>query len=381
MCSTHTSEYLLILPSERAVYLTFTSKGYPTNHAQRVMFLEGSFDALTDGLDIDSPPDDADESTQSKGLEPMASTPSNLPGRKITGQHPQRQPSPVATSSKCVLKSCKLDRMYGSSGVKDQDQDDLQPIGLISPRTLTRSFEARAPVPLVQDSFRSMAWPTEFPLQRTHSFQDPGSYRAGNRSSQSTVDSGYISDRGSPYTLPLEAFSSPHPNSLEEFYGLYRVACYQLHESTDQYVEISACSLCHYSSIHNLGWSAKQFNLAEFKRELKSQSELGRVNDLDAAGNTILFYAAVSGVDAKYLIALIDVGVDPYHLNAAGQNFLHWIRPGEIPLDCFILEIFNLLNILQQNRVLGQQDNDGQTVLHALAAQIPVGEHQVQLFK
>lgn len=82
------------------------------------------------------------------------------------------------------------------------------------------------------------------------------------RNSTATTDSGYASGRNSPFVLLPEG-DHPHPRSLMEFKGLYRVPCPRLHEPqpynedymphpTERFKDTEKCLHCQYSGIHNL---------------------------------------------------------------------------------------------------------------------------------
>ncbi len=203
-------------------------------------------------------------------------------------------------------------------------------------------------------------------------------------------DSGYYSGhsgRGTPSTLHLRDSLMSHPDSLTEFRGLYRIACYTLHEpkSFDQHMETQHCQFCGCSSIHILAWLANRLKLDEFKAELKSM-DLQNIQALDAAGNSALHYGAISGASYAHLKALMDAGVPLYERNTANQNFLHCLRRCDdgaesFGLDCYQHGLVNLLEFFQLQNGLGQQDNDGQTVLHVLASHIIEPELRDQTFK
>jgi hypothetical protein len=202
-------------------------------------------------------------------------------------------------------------------------------------------------------------------------------------------DSGYHSGRATPSTLHLRdsLVSHSHPDSLTEFRSLYRVACYTLHEpkNPNQHRETQPCHSCGCSSIHIFAWSAPHLKLHEFEAELNSMDPKD-VQALDAAGNSALHYAAVSGASYAHLKALIDVGVPAYERNTAKQNFLHCLRHYDSDvrsgsLDCYRHGLINLLESVSLENVFGQQDNDGQTVLHALASRIVEPELRDQTFK
>ena len=209
---------------------------------------------------------------------------------------------------------------------------------------------------------------------------------ADSQFTENTEDSGYASGFASRVTFG----ETPHINSmsLNEFNGLYRVACCTLHEPQGkaQWKDVPTCSYCKYSSIHNLGWSARYLKLEVFSSELK----LSNVYDLgarDAAGNTALHYAAAGGAGFKHLKALFDAGVDPYIANAAGELFVYCLRPLqpftlEPNSDCFDGdELIHLLELLEPQRAFGWRDNDGQTIMHALALKITEPDLKAKIFK
>jgi hypothetical protein len=201
-----------------------------------------------------------------------------------------------------------------------------------------------------------------------------------------TDDSGYAT--GHTSCLTLDQVRQINIQSLKEFNGLYRVACHILHEpqSKAQCKDISTCTYCRYSSIHNLAWSARYLKLEVFLSELKLQG----VYDfcaLDAAGNSALHYAAAGGAGYQHLKALIDVGVDPYIANTAGELFIYCLRPIE-PFtlepnsDCLKSDdLIRLLKLLDHDRVFDWRDNDGQTIMHALALKITEPELKAKIFK
>lgn len=201
----------------------------------------------------------------------------------------------------------------------------------------------------------------------------------------STEDSGYASGHAS--SLTLEEVRRINSHSLDEFNGLYRVACQVLHEpqGKSQCKDIPTCASCHYSGIHNLGWSARYLKLEVFLSELRLK-DVYNFGALDAAGNTALHYAAAGGASFLHLKALIDVGVDPYLANTAGELFIYCLRP----LQPFTLEpnsdclrgddLIRLLGLLQLERVSKWRDNDGQTVMHALALKISEPDLKAKIF-
>jgi ankyrin repeat protein len=201
-----------------------------------------------------------------------------------------------------------------------------------------------------------------------------------------TDDSGYAT--GHTSSLTLDQVRQMNIQSLKEFNGLYRVACHTLHEpqSKNQCKDIPTCTYCRYSSIHNLAWSARYLKLEVFLSELKLEG----VYDfcaLDAAGNSALHYAAAGGAGYQHLKALVDVGVDPYIANTAGELFIYCLRPIE-PFtlepnsDCLKSDdLIKLLKLLHHDKVFDWRDNDGQTIMHALALKITEPELKAKIFK
>lgn len=229
------------------------------------------------------------------------------------------------------------------------------------------------------------------PIGKICSFFDKNGSESKARAKQHSPfpdnDSGYHSGRGTPSTLHLRDSLISRPESLTEFRGLYRVACHTLHEPKhpDQYRGVQSCHFCGYSSIQNLAWSANHLKLQEFEVELRSKG-LYDLQALDAAGNSALHYAAISGASCDHLKALINAGVPLYVRNTANQNFLHCLRPCDADtesysLDCFKLGLVELLEMVEPKNAFGQQDNDGQTVLHVLASHIIEPELREQTFK
>jgi hypothetical protein len=108
---------------------------------------------------------------------------------------------------------------------------------------------------------------------------------------------------------------------------------------------------------------------------------------MDVAGNSALHYAAGFGASYAHLIALIDAGVPPYQLNTANQSFFHCLRPQKFvgpdgwDLDSAKSNLIVLLKQLDPRFIFGQQDNDGQTVLHGLASHITEPELRESTFK
>jgi hypothetical protein len=202
----------------------------------------------------------------------------------------------------------------------------------------------------------------------------------------STDDSGYAT--GHTSCLTLDQVRQMNVQSLKEFNGLYRVACHILHEpqAKAQCKDIPTCTHCRYSSIHNLAWSSRYLKLEVFLSELKLEGVYD-FGALDAAGNSALHYAAAGGAGFNHLKALIDVGVDPYVANTAGELFIYCLRP----LQPFTLEpnsdclksddLIRLLKLLDPQRVSDWRDNDGQTITHALALKITEPELKAKIFE
>lgn len=200
-------------------------------------------------------------------------------------------------------------------------------------------------------------------------------------------DSGYWSGRATPSTLHSRDSITSHPEALTEFGGLYRVACHTLHEPKcpDQHRETQLCYYCGCSGTHILAWSANCLNLQEFEAALKSKDPRD-IQALDAAGNSALHYAAISGASYDHLRVLIDASVPLNTRNTANQNFLHTLRPCDdhtesSNVDCFKFGLIKLLELIEPRIDLGQQDNDGQTVLHVLASHITEPELREQTFE
>jgi ankyrin repeat protein len=112
---------------------------------------------------------------------------------------------------------------------------------------------------------------------------------------------------------------------------------------------------------------------------------------LDAAGNSALHYAASGGAGFDQFAALIKVGCNPYQINTAGQLFLHCLRPyikrpGSDAVDenliaLFNADLINLLNCFQPKGAFRWRDNEGRTVLDALASNITDAEMRAQTFR
>jgi hypothetical protein len=229
------------------------------------------------------------------------------------------------------------------------------------------------------------------PMRKIRSLFDIKSSASKARAKQNSPfadnDSGYQSGRRTPSTLYLRDSPTSPLESLTEFRGLYRVACHTLHEPKrpDQHRETQPCHLCGCSGIHILAWSANHMTLQEFEAELKSKDP-DDVRALDAAGNSALHYAAISGASYTHLTALIDGGVPLYARNTANQNFLHCLQPCDADtkcrsIDCFKLGLIKLLELIEPRIAFSQQDNDGQTALHVLASYITEPELRDRTFK
>ncbi|KAH7407375.1 hypothetical protein BKA64DRAFT_640309 [Cadophora sp. MPI-SDFR-AT-0126] len=247
-----------------------------------------------------------------------------------------------------------------------------------------------------RSSKRNSSPATESSTSRPVSWTKRGFNRSvspDNRFSGSPRDSGYASGRSS-VLVPIAEDTPPHPNSLKEFNGMYRVPCHDLHQpsfledlhrplSAIRFKNLATCGHCFYSGIHNLSWSCHKMTADEFLQELKSDSiDLCVV---DAAGNTALHYAAAGGASFEHLSALIDVGADPYRTNTLGQLFLHYIVPDQdLPISLFRLVLVNFLNSLGPKgavNALRWRDNEGRTVLDNLAAQMEGQEGTAQIFQ
>ncbi|PVH83761.1 hypothetical protein DL98DRAFT_103771 [Cadophora sp. DSE1049] len=240
-----------------------------------------------------------------------------------------------------------------------------------------------------RSSKRNSSPATESSTSRPVSWTKRGFNRSvspDNRFSGSPRDSGYASGRSS-LLVPIAEDTPPHPDSLKEFNRMYRVPCHDLHEpqplSNTTFKNLATCGHCLFSGIHNLSWSSHKMTAQGFKKELKSDNI--DVCAIDAAGNTALHYAAAGGSSYEHLSALIDFGVDPYRMNTLGQLFLHYIVPGrELHISLFSLELVNFLNSLgSRGAVTGLRwrDNEGRTVLDAIAAQMEGREGTMQIFQ
>jgi ankyrin repeat protein len=141
-----------------------------------------------------------------------------------------------------------------------------------------------------------------------------------------------------------------------------------------------------------LSWSAsaRYLKLGVFKAELKLKTKYD-VTALDKAGNSALHYAAAGGASFDHFSTLIRAGVNPYQINTAGQLFLHCLRPhlrdiGFLGLDGNLIAVFhadlvNLLNTFQPKGAFRWRDNEGRTVLDALASNIKDIELRTQTFR
>lgn len=201
-------------------------------------------------------------------------------------------------------------------------------------------------------------------------------------------DSGYYSGRKTPSTKQWRDSLISQVELPPEFERPCRIDCRTLHQPQwpDVYKQIPPCAECRYSNTHNLASIGPHLRLQEFQDELCLQDTY-KIKDIDAAGNSALHYAAASGASYAHLIALIDAGVPPGWLNTANQNFLHCLRPCIVGFDGWDLESekFNLEKLLDRldcldRKILFQQDNDGQTVLHALASHITEPELRDKIF-
>jgi hypothetical protein len=247
---------------------------------------------------------------------------------------------------------------------------------------------------------RISASPSDSLASRPNSWGKRGFNRSvspDNRLSGSPRDSGYASGRSS-LLGPIAEDTSPDPSSLFEFGGLYRVPCCRLHEpqfcnerppySIDRLQNVPGCGHCKHSTIHSLSWLARCLELAAFKLEVNRNS-LDDISALDAAGNSALHYAAVGGAGYEQLLVLIDAGVDPYQTNTLGQLFLHCLQPGsdkvsDSSIALFNMDLVDLLNRLEPKGALAAlrwRDNEGRTVLDALAAQMTGSEMKTQTFQ
>lgn len=208
-----------------------------------------------------------------------------------------------------------------------------------------------------------------------------GSYRSASpdiRFSASPRDSGYASGRTS-VMLSIAEDIPPHPESRNEFKGLYRIPCRALHElhlpTHQQQQQISnyshnvpSCTHCKFSGIHHLSWSAKLLPIDAFKQNLAGSCDIHAV---DAVGNSAFHYAAVGGATYEHFLVLINAGVNPYQINTLGQLFIHYLCPDTSDDDSITLSY--LLNVLEPgsaNAALRWRDNEGRTILDPVASQV-----------
>jgi hypothetical protein len=234
---------------------------------------------------------------------------------------------------------------------------------------------------------------SEFPkLRKLRSFFDikhsASKARANQASPFADDDSGYYSGRGTPSTRYWRDSLMSQVESPTRWNRHYSIDCHTLHEPKfpDEYRGVPPCSACGFSNIHNLGWVGNDLSLPEFVDELRSDFYTFKaIVHIDAAGNSALHYAAASGASFAVLNALIDAGVPPYQLNTANQNFFHCLTPCKVGFDDWNLDGAknNLIKLLGRldAKIKGQQDNDGQTVLHALASHITEPVLREETFK
>jgi hypothetical protein len=157
------------------------------------------------------------------------------------------------------------------------------------------------------------------------------------------------------------------------------IQCTQSHDygNPSEYRDFPPCRRCGFSKVHNLAAFASCLPVAEFKAEIDLMSPL-ELHAVDAAGNTALHYAAAAGASVAHLKALIDAGIPYSRQNTGKQNFLHCLRPAQIlslscNQDCFEMGLDQLLKFLDPKLVFDHQDNNGQTVIQALASHINNG--------
>jgi ankyrin repeat protein len=209
----------------------------------------------------------------------------------------------------------------------------------------------------------------------------------GVPSTQYLRDSGYYStgSRGAPSTLYSIDSMTSQGEPLTEIRGPYRVDCHTPHEPKfpSEYRRMKPCNACRYSNIHNLAWISSCLTLNKFEGELRIE-RLYDFEALDAAENSALHYAAASGASYAHLKALILAGVPPHQQNTSKQNFLHCLPPYDIGADdwdpnYFNVNLIGLLELLEPKDIFGQQDNDGQTVLHVLTLHITNPEVRKQI--
>jgi hypothetical protein len=329
----------------------------------------------------------------------------------------------VRTSDGPPPKECKMAEAGDSKKKKvpltDEQQDELikqrlRKIGLLDPEPYHDGQRPSKPVNMHNSGARTKPphWKegsshtTEFPKRITSWMKNIATKaRANQESPFADNDSGYRSGRETPSTHYRDSVMSQvshlsHMSEMSQFSLFsqlesptelerpYRIVCHTLHEPLfpNMYRETPPCTECRYSNTHNLAAIGKNLALKEFRDELRLDFYM--IKDIDAAGNSALHYAAAFGVSYAHLNALIDAGVPPDQLNTANQNFLHCLRLPEVcnvgfddsNLKSATSNLVTLLNRLDL-KIIGQQDNDGQTVLHALASHINEPELRDEIFK
>ncbi|KAF8861772.1 hypothetical protein BDZ45DRAFT_739937 [Acephala macrosclerotiorum] len=269
------------------------------------------------------------------------------------------------------------------------------------PSTLSSNPHPSTEVARITSS--SSTFSTRFSTILPSRFRPGRSSSPNKRASNPTRDSGYASGRSSPF--PVLEESDTNEQFPEEFKALYRVRCsrhepqrastssvmpvYEL-RPPDQYRDVTTCSKCLYSAIHNLSWSARYLKVQVFQSELRLDS-LYDIKGLDVVGNSALHYAAAGGADSEYFVSLIQAGVNPYQLNTEGQLFLHCLHPNETAgrdslelLSINLVNILNYLNYLDSKATsasLHWRDNEGRTVLDVVATHMPDATTKSQTFQ
>lgn len=157
------------------------------------------------------------------------------------------------------------------------------------------------------------------------------------------------------------------------------IQCTQSHDygNPSDYRDFPPCCGCGFSKVHNLAAFASCLSIAEFKTEIDLMSPL-ELQAVDAAGNTALHYAAAAGASVAHLKALVEADIPYSRQNTGKQNFLHCLRPAQFRSqscnqDCFEMGLDHLLKFLDPKLVFNHQDNNGQTVIQALASHINNG--------
>lgn len=424
-------------PCLSSVYSKFRSEGYPTDQSGRMRFLDATFptrrrisDVAGNG-NLDAVPHESDASQPSQ-LDPPAvlddndyPTPTSITTTNHTiptlcdlARHPQVQASEATSALGCQSTNLDLSSDVTSEPTISKQKEPelsryerqkiesekvvarLTKLGLLNPpkrkghglenadrhkRTGSPrpDIPSRGPLSSRPPSLASTSSQSSGTMTRIRSWFKPKSDRPHTRHSVYTEDSGYYSGRATPCPILMET-PSPHPESLREFCGLYRVACPTLHQPRHHipFGDVSSCGVCLFSRIHSLAWSARHLSLIDFRSQL-DQSAVYGVRGVDAVGNTALHFVAASGAGYDYVRLLIDYGVDPYQLNTAGQTFLHCLRPyiQEPNLGPFGLDLIKILSLVEPGLAFGQIDNDGRTILHTLASYITNPELRVQTFK